>query len=105
MKTYKILSVLIIFLFIFTACNNDDDQTTTYDSVGLITGVDIGTCACCGNWRIEIEDEPDIRQFVDLPSNSEIELSTASFPISVSLNWNETDFVCDFILITEIIEN
>lgn len=106
MKTYKFLSVLILFAVLFSACKNDDDNNTVdYDSVALITGLDWTTCNCCGNWVIVIEGEPEARQFVNLPSNSEIDLSTAVFPISVSLNWDVSTSGCDHIIISDIIEN
>jgi hypothetical protein len=84
---------------------NDDNKATEFESQGLIMGLDEALCACCGNWLILIEGEQNIDQFLELPHNSEIDLNTAVFPISVSLSWKESNSDCDFIIITEIIEN
>jgi len=105
MKKAKLFLALILLLTLSFSCKSDDEDTREFDSVGLIIGLDAATCGCCGNWIIEIEDEINPYQFLELPDDSGIDLTTAEFPLSVKLNWTESASDCKFAIISEIITN
>lgn len=94
--------ILISTLFVFSSCDKDGNNIQ-FKSSGKILGVDIGTCACCGNWKILIKEDKKIYEFINLPENSKIDLEDISFPIEVKLNWRvNTDHPCGFIIIDDI---
>ena len=71
------------------ACNKENGD---YRSVGTITGVDGTMCGCCGGWVIYIED---IRYLIDsMPTDSNIDLATETFPITVKLDWQLVSTGC-----------
>lgn len=71
--------ILILFLF---SCKKENAD---YQSAGVISGPDLAFCACCGGYFIELNDST--YHFDSLPSASEIDLTTAIFPIEVKLDW------------------
>jgi len=102
MKTAPLFFAIALFFTLFVGCKNDDDTTTDFDSTALIIGLDTAACACCGNWIIEIDGEENPRQFLALPETSEIDLNTATFPLSVNINWTESPSDCRFAVISAI---
>jgi len=85
--------VLLIFLsIILFSCSKDDE--IKFESSAKITGYDMRKCACCGGWLIEIEDIKAVKHFDNLPENSQIDLQNTTFPLSVNINWTETDTYC-----------
>lgn len=80
----KIANVLIIVLLMgFVCCQkgNRDD----YQSIGEITGPDIGMCICCGGWHIIIDSVT--YNFDSIPANSSIDLQKVTFPLFIKLDW------------------
>jgi hypothetical protein len=71
-----------LLLFIMIACNKENDD---YKSTGTITGYDLRMCVCCGGWIIIIDDG---QYLIDsIPDNSDIDLTKATFPLKVKLDW------------------
>ncbi|MFP2995284.1 hypothetical protein ABN763_05215 [Spongiivirga sp. MCCC 1A20706] len=100
---------LYLFAFLsFISCSNDDDRTT-FESEGLITGADLTLCICfCGGYFIEIEDQTYRFEVDQLPAN-DLDLSIENLPLKVDLNWsliepNDDCGASDRILISSIIE-
>jgi hypothetical protein len=84
MKT-KLL--LVVFLIIgLVGCKKP--TTSDYQSTGVITGVDMKMCACCGGWYIQIDNTT--YEFETLPAGSNIDLLNATFPIKVKLDWQSS---------------
>jgi len=76
--------VLIFFISLsFLACKKD----TTVLTKGQITGVDLRMCACCGGWYIKIDTTT--YRFLNLPANNNLDLSHATFPLAVQLQWKK----------------
>ena len=105
MKTRKIGLLIILGLIFLTSCNSDDDNSETeFESTALISGFDMTLCACCGGWIIDIDGEESEDRFSELPENSGINLETVEFPISVKLNWTESNEYCGQGIIIESLE-
>jgi len=67
-------------------------ENSNYKSVGTITGIDGTMCGCCGGWEINIDDS---RYLIDsMPDDSEINLATETFPITVKLDWQLVNNGC-----------
>lgn len=79
----KSICLAIVFISVISFSCRDDEYS--FQSTGLILGPDIGFCPCCGGYIIEITDST--YHFDSLPASSEINLSTATFPIEVKLDW------------------
>lgn len=80
---------IVFLLFIMIACSKEDNGTK---SVGTITGFDARMCMCCGGWIININD---VVYLIDsMPKDSEIDVNTATFPITVELEWKLIDGAC-----------
>ncbi len=105
MKIIK-LSLLVFFGFIILlGCDNDDDsQASKFESTATISGFDMTLCACCGGWVININGQESDRRFSELPQNSNIDLQNSTFPLSVRLNWSESNEYCGNGIIIESIE-
>jgi hypothetical protein len=87
----KLKATLAIGLLLFglACCKKENDKG--YMSGGVITGPDMRMCAspCCGGWYIEIDNQ--IFEFDAIPSNSDIDLQNATFPIFVKVQWTLLD--------------
>jgi len=98
------LSLIIFFgLIIFTNCSNDDLEAK-FESTATISGFDVTLCACCGGWVIDINGQEADKRFSELPQNSNIDLQNSTFPLSVQLNWSESNEYCGAGIIIESIE-
>ncbi|HSP87344.1 MAG TPA: hypothetical protein VLN45_04375 [Ignavibacteriaceae bacterium] len=86
MKRMIIIAAFVLFGFL--SCSTQVDE---FLDDGVITGVDIRECACCGGYFIDIED--NTYRFYELPANSNIDLSNADFPIHVKIYW-KVDETC-----------
>lgn len=81
--------LILTFVFLFLGCDKSDSKTTPeFESTALITGEDFALCPCCGGWFITISGEQTTYRFDQLPPNSNINLSTATFPLAVKMNWS-----------------
>lgn len=80
---------IVFLVFIMIACTKEDKG---YKSVGTITGIDARLCMCCGGWIINIED---VVYLIDsMPKDSDIDITNATFPITVELDWQLIDGAC-----------
>ena len=87
MKSAKLI-IFIIFTSL-ASCNKDND---TYKSVGIITGVDLRMCVCCGGYLINIDD---VTYMINsMPKNSNLDLQQETFPITVHLDWQLSNSSC-----------
>lgn len=96
MKKLFFLTLLIIPILI--GCNEDDSMDS-----GVITGIDVRECSCCGGFFIDIKDST--YRFQTLPAGSNIDLiNNPNFPINVELNWKMKDTLClgDEIIVLKI---
>jgi hypothetical protein len=85
MKAIKIIFLVLIMI----ACTKENSD---YKSVGTVTGNDPRMCACCGGWIIVIED---VIYLIDsIPKDSNIDLSTETFPVTVKLDWQLVSSGC-----------
>jgi hypothetical protein len=96
----KILFSVIIIMFFAISCSKDDDEG--FMSNATILGPDYRKCMCCGGWFVKIDTAT--WRFYDLPSNSGFNLDTATFPLSVQLDWKKKDSAClsDEIIVLKI---
>lgn len=75
--------ILLLVLIISVSCSKNDDEKT-YKSVGIIEGIDMTMCACCGGYIIKIENKT--YRFQDEFPNKE-NLDLENLPINVNLDW------------------
>lgn len=61
-------------------------------------------CACCGGWFIDIGNKT--YRFYQLPSDSNLDLKTADFPLKVKVVWKKDNEGCrgDEIILEKIKE-
>ena len=90
----KQMIVLLFALFIIVSgCKKNSKSTsvtasTTYSYTGTITGPDLGMTSCSGGYFITISGISGTLRFNTLPSGSGIDLTTATIPVNVKLNWH-----------------
>jgi hypothetical protein len=94
---------LIIGLSLLTNCKSDDDTKIAFESTAIISRFDLSLCACCGGWIINIDGQQSNNRFTELPQDSNIDLDTTTFPISVNLNWTESEDYCGQGILVEAI--
>ena len=100
------LIFMLSFFICFSGCEKNKDKIK-FESTGIILGADLAECICCGGYIIEIDGDDGHYRFETLPENSTIDLETATFPLSVKLNWH-TDRTCaelTYIVIEDIEKN
>ncbi|WP_298238419.1 hypothetical protein [uncultured Algibacter sp.] len=99
------MSLLVLLgLLMFTSCINDDELEGQFESSATISGFDMTLCACCGGWIIDIDGQEPDKRFSELPENSNIDLQNSTFPLSVKLNWSESNEYCNNGITIESIE-
>ena len=88
----------ILALAATLGCN----KATVIKNNATILGADYRMCASCGGWFIEIER--DTFRFFEVPSNSNVDLNSASFPLQVDAKWRELEDECmnDLIEVTSL---
>jgi hypothetical protein len=91
----KLIFVCFILMSLF-ACKKETGNL--YE--GKITGFDYRKCfsPCCGGFFIQIGDST--YRSLDIPENSQMDLSTEHFPVSVVLEWQKVQNSCGGDLIT-----
>ena len=97
----KMIAAFIFILLLSISCSMEEDS---YKSSGIITGVDVRECSCCGGYYIDIEG--NTYRFYEIPQNSNLKLDNQVFPVYVKLDWNPDPNAClgDEIIITRITE-
>lgn len=103
MKTIKLILILCISVISLLSCEKESSENTP-ETNAIIQGYDLSLCACCGGWIINIEGNEDRDRFSQLPANSGIDLDKAEFPLSVKIEWSESDAFCDRGIIIESIQ-
>ncbi|HAA15229.1 MAG TPA: hypothetical protein DCE41_27450 [Cytophagales bacterium] len=80
-------------------------ENFTFESEAVIEGYDFTLCGCCGGWMIFLDgQEDDLRRFEVLPEGSGIDLDNMEFPITVRLNWSDSESFCGNGIEVEAIE-
>ena len=85
----KIIFAGIFLILIILSCTTIENDNL---DDGIIKGVDVRECSCCGGYFIEIKDST--YRFYTLPAGSEVKLENPVFPIYVKLEWAKADTVC-----------
>ena len=85
----KIIFAGIFIILIISSCSADENDNM---SDGIITGIDVRECSCCGGYFIAIKDST--YRFYTLPAGNGVELENPVFPIYVKLEWAKADTVC-----------
>ncbi len=100
----KLLIIILASIAILTSCIIDDPSTPGegFKSEGIITGVDVRDCMCCGGWFITIGNNQ--YNFNSLPENSRLSLENEQFPVHVLLDWKPAEGPCSYnqIIVTRI---
>ena len=93
------LATFIVSSFIFIGCQVNNTDSLPYN--GIITGIDLRACPCCGGYFIKIDTTT--YDFTALPPGANFSLKNATFPIYVSLDWHPDTISCgNYIDITRI---
>jgi hypothetical protein len=111
MKTLNLILKVLLMILIVSGCSKNEENSIEkpqekvilYESTGTIMGRDMALCACCGDWKIIIDNMvcpaniilPFVHQFKFLPANSNINLETATFPLNVKINWSIDNNICN----------
>ncbi|MEL6535243.1 MAG: hypothetical protein AAFQ98_07530 [Bacteroidota bacterium] len=104
MQSKSIAFLLILGMGSLFGCDLIDTLEPSFESTATIEGFDMTLCGCCGGYIINIEGQDGIRRFEVLPSGSDIDLETADYPISVKLDWSDSDAYCGNGIVVEAIE-
>lgn len=83
MNFKKIFFIVLLLTVIILSCEKEKDDN--YQSTAVITGPDLRECICCGGYFIELDDST--YNFDTLPTSSQIDLATETFPLRVKLDW------------------
>ena len=81
--------ICIAALCIYSCQRVDDDNVDEFESEGVVLGVDLTQCACCGGFLTKFDGRDETFLFVDLPSNSTLDLAAQNFPVNIRANWTE----------------
>lgn len=86
----KKLILILVLLVSIISCKKEDNSL----SIGQITGFDFRKCAspCCGGFYIKIDTTT--YRALDLPENSQLNLSNESLPLTVELRWKKVENSC-----------
>ena len=97
--------VCIGMLCLFSCQRVDDDNLDEFESEGVVLGVDLTQCACCGGFLTQFEGRDETFLFIDLPASSNIDLAAQNFPVNIRANWTEdVSEACPLIISIELIE-
>ena len=89
----KIFIAAIIVLSILSGCKKYENPPQDDGfSNGVITGVDLRMCDCCGGWYIKIDTVQ--YRFFDIPDSLHFSLDNAVYPIPVKLKWKLKEQPC-----------
>ena len=98
-----LLILLAAVLVITPACKKSTRTTTTFMNTATIKGQNLTVPACGAAFFITIHGITDSNaQFNTIPASSGIDLSTATFPLNIKLNWHAVaGNQCNVIIIDE----
>lgn len=104
----KYLIILLLAVLSTTPSCKKSSKTTTYMNTATITGPDLTMTVCSGGYWIAIDGISAPARFNTLPAGSGIDLTTATFPIHVKLNWHHQSGVdpgpCNIIIVDAIVK-
>lgn len=91
--------VLIALLAICNSCRKS--SSGGYSNTATIKGYDYSATVCGGTYWIVIHGITDsLASFDSLPASSGIDLSTATFPLNIRLNWHlRSPDLCNVIVV------
>ena len=94
-----IVTLILLLCTTLPACRKASRSTSTYMNTATITGPNLTMPVCGATYLITIHGITDsFAQFNSSPAGSGIDLSSALFPLSVSINWHHnTGSQCDTI--------
>jgi hypothetical protein len=94
MKTKTFFYLILILLLI--ACTEDEEVKAKFESSGLITGLDLTLCGCCGGYIIEMDTKTYRCLPADLPETFREFLAGVdfSFPLQVRMTWSLKEYSC-----------
>ena len=104
----NLLIAITSLTILVTGCTKSHKTTATYMNTATITGPDLGMTVCSGGYFISIDGITAVSRFSTLPSGSGIDLTTATFPLHVKLNWHHPagdPSPCNIIIVDEIATN
>lgn len=84
----KPIIVLLLAIALISPSCKKSSKTTSYMNTGTIKGPSPFMTACGAAYWIEIDSVNARTTFNSLPPGSGIDLSTATFPVNVKLNWH-----------------
>ncbi len=100
MKNFLIAIFSVVILV--TGCTKSHKTTVTYMNTGIITGPDLGMTVCSEGYFITVTGVPGIIRLSGVPSGCGIDLTTATFPLNVKLNWHYSSEACGIIAVDAI---
>jgi len=100
----NLLVLLIAIALVSPACKKS--SSATYMNTATIKGPNYTMPACGAAYWITVHGVTDSNaQFNTLPAGSGIDLTTATFPINVKLNWHkEMPDNCNIIIVDAVIK-
>ena len=94
----RLLFILIAIIFVSISCTKSNSNSSvsvdprspamTFMNTGVIKGPSLFMNDCTAAFLITINGVDSFASFNTLPVGSGIDLSTATFPINVKLNWH-----------------
>ena len=98
---FPLLAVLSLFI---GSCNKSSKTSaTSYTDAAVIKGPNMFTTTCGGAYWIVIDTANSRTTFDSLPAGCGIDLSTATFPVNVKLNWHyQSPNTCSIIVVDAI---
>lgn len=78
--------LLLITCFIALSCTKK--TTPKYQASGIIKGVDLGACACCGGYILQIDGQDTSYRFFYFPAGSNVD--STHFPVNVNFDYVAT---------------
>jgi hypothetical protein len=91
--------VILIISTLLLITVNSCDKKGDFMGEGVITGVDLRDCACCGGLLINLNSDStkmytvDTYQIDKVPSDFNIDANT-SFPVFIRLDYQQTNALC-----------
>ena len=84
----KHILILVAGIVLISVSCKKSSKTTAYSNSAVIKGPSLFMTACGGAYWIVIDTLNARTTFNSLPAGSGIDLTTATFPINVKLNWH-----------------
>ncbi len=104
----KYFLILVLCLLTISPSCKKSSGSMTYMNTATITGQDLTMTPCSGGYFISIDGISAISRFYTLPAANNIDLTTATFPINVKLNWHHPagdPSPCNVIIVDAIVKN